>query len=55
MGRYYFSIYPHVSLHLWLFGLELSRPMITNISRLISNHTILKLGLFVLIVYGKYV
>jgi ribonuclease HI len=42
MGRYAYSIYPHVGLRPWFFGLEFDRSAITKISRLISNHTRVK-------------
>jgi hypothetical protein len=38
LGRYNFSINPHVDLRLWFLGLNLERKMITSISRLILNH-----------------
>jgi ribonuclease HI len=42
MGRYTFSIYPQVSLLPWFSKLQFTRPIITQISRLISNHTRVK-------------
>jgi hypothetical protein len=39
MGRYAFSIFPRVRLCPWFSDVVADRPVITVISRLISNHT----------------
>jgi hypothetical protein len=39
MGRYAFSIFPRVRLSPWFLDVVADRPVITVISRLISNHT----------------
>jgi hypothetical protein len=39
MGRYAFSIFPRDRLSPWFLDVEADRPVITVISRLISNHT----------------
>jgi hypothetical protein len=39
MGRYPFSIIPRVRLSPWFLDVVADRPVITVISRLISNHT----------------
>jgi hypothetical protein len=39
MGRYAFSIFPRARLSPWFLNVVADRPVITVISRLISNHT----------------